>query len=127
MIGVDRSGNGMDQAMFRKAVDLFHQLLVYTEYFEPRMLDFSQTFILQWSEQAVADKSLKGYVASCFKLMERESQRCVTFDLDSTTRRELMTLIEHHLIERQKSFLSMLWICARSLLHLKLSFSIYAY
>lgn len=98
----------MDQARFRKAVDLFHQLLVYTEYFEPRMLDFSQTFIVQWSEQAVADKSLKGYVASCFKLMESESQRCITFDLDSTTRRELMTLIEHHLIERQESFLSML-------------------
>ena len=102
----------MDQAMFRKAVDLLHQLLIYTEYFEPRMLDFSQTFILQWSEQAVAEKSLKEYVASCFKLMDSESQRCIRFDLDSTTRRALMTLIEHHLIERQKSFLGMSSICA---------------
>ena len=100
----------MDQATFRKAVDLFHHLLVYTEFFEPRMLDFSQTFILQWSERAVGEKSLKDYVASSFSLMEGESQRCITFDLDSTTRRALMTLIEHHLIERQESFLGMPWI-----------------
>lgn len=97
----------MDQATFRKAVDFFHHLLVYTEYFEPQMLDFSQTFIVQWVERAVAEKSLRDYVASCFELMESENQRCVTFDLDSTTRRALMTLIEHHLVERQEPFLGM--------------------
>ena len=108
LIGVDRAGNAMDQTMIRKAVDLFYHLLVYTECFEPRLLEFSQTFVLRWSEQAVAEKSLRDYVASCFELIKSEDKRCVTFDLNSTTRRALMTLIEHHLIERQEPFLGML-------------------
>ena len=115
LVGVDRSGVGMDKEMFREAIDLFHSLLVYTDYFEPRMLEFSQTFVLHWSEQAVAEKSLKDYVASCFRLMKSENHRCTTFKLDSTTQRALMTLIEHFLIERQESFLGKLILYPSSL------------
>ena len=91
----------------RNAIDCFHELVVYTEHFEPRLLEFSQNFMLTWSERAVQEKSLRDYVAASFDLIERERQRCVAFNLDSSTRRALMTLTEHYLIEQQVSFLGM--------------------
>lgn len=86
---------------------MLHDIAVYTQYFEPRMLDLSQDFISKWAERECTENELPAYVSKCFKLIEVELARCDTFQLDSTTRRALLTLLEYHLIEKRESVLGM--------------------
>ena len=87
---------------------MFHELSVYSTSFEPRMLDLSQTFILQWSDQACASMELAEYIRECVKFIEREIKRCELFGLDTTTRENLLVTLEDLLIEKRLSLLGKL-------------------
>ncbi|KAF4308485.1 Cullin [Botryosphaeria dothidea] len=101
LVQADRSGDELDQRTFRDAIAMFHDLTVYTNFFEPKLLEHSQQFVAKWAEEASQDKGLAEYVRSAVQLMEKEMQRCELFNLDSTTRRDLLALLEDHLIQRQ--------------------------
>ena len=107
MVDADRKGADMDEATFKRAIAMFHDLSIYTWKFEPRLLALSQSFILEWSNKASAEMELPAYVTQSVDLMSREMQRCERFGLDLSTRRELLTLLEEHLIHRQQDKLSM--------------------
>lgn len=70
------------------------------------MLELSQTYIAEWAEKESLEKSLADYVASARKLMSGEMARVDMFGLDSTTRRDLLTLLEDHLIQKKETRLS---------------------
>ncbi|KAJ9637703.1 hypothetical protein H2199_007194 [Coniosporium tulheliwenetii] len=101
LVDADRMDDLQDQSTFRDTIKLFHDLSIYTSVFEPRMLHKSQTFIINWSKEASAEKSLADYVHSSVQLMNREMSRCEHYGLDSTTRRDLLTLLETYLIQQQ--------------------------
>jgi hypothetical protein len=92
--------------MFSKAIKMFHEMQVYTKHFEPRMLDLSQTYVKEWSDEATMQKTLPEYVKSALALMKSEMARVELFRLDGSTRRDLLTLLEDHLISRKESRLS---------------------
>jgi len=103
----DRHGTSSDNQIFDAAVKMFHELGVYTNDFEPHMLAASQTFVYDWSDKMIAKKVLPDYVSSAVALMDQEMKRCEDFDLDRSTRNELLTLLEEHLIQRRAPELCM--------------------
>jgi cullin-4 len=102
LIASDRSGTFQDLSLCKAAVAMFHDLTVYTHVIEPRLLHRSQTFIMEWAENAVQSMNLAEYVNACVELMEKEISRCEAVGLDLSTRRALLALLEHQLIQRQQ-------------------------
>ncbi len=102
----DRKGSSLDHSLFRDAVKLFHDLAVYTTDFEPRMLHLSQDYISKWADRECSERVLADYVEECLEFIETEMKRCELFEFDATTRRALLTLLEHHLVERKEADLS---------------------
>lgn len=99
----DRAGSDLDSELFSKAVNMFHDMQVYTRSFEPRMMELSQDFVMNWADRESSEKSLPEYVRNAKALMDREMKRVEMFSLPNTTKRELMTLLEHHLVSRKES------------------------
>lgn len=102
LIAVDRAGESLDRQLFSETIKMFHEIQTYTTSFEPRMLELSQSYILDWVERTIAEKDLAGYVKETTELMQREMQRVELFSLDGTTRRDLLKLLEDHLISRKE-------------------------
>lgn len=103
----ERQGSSVDTSVFKDTVKMLHDIAVYTTYFEPRMLTLSQEYIAEWAERECTANDLPEYVKRCFKLIDVETKRCDAFELDSTTRRALLTLLEYHLIEKREDVLGM--------------------
>lgn len=80
---------------------MLNELIVYTNVFEPFFLSASQTFVVNWAKTGSSEMILSDYVKSSFKLMEREMARCDLFNLASTTRRDLLKMLEYYLIEEK--------------------------
>lgn len=91
--------------MFSKAVNMFHDMQVYTKHFEPRLMEISQEYIVKWADEE-AEKPLAQFVQSSGLLMEREMTRVAKFGLPSTTKRDLLTLLEDHVITRKEARLT---------------------
>jgi cullin-4 len=89
--------------MFSKTVNMFHEMQVYTRHFEPRLMEISQEYVVKWADAESAEKSLPEYVRSARALMDREMKRVEMFSLPNTTKRELLTLLEDHLISKKES------------------------
>ena len=70
------------------------------------MLELSQDYVMKWADTESTEKSLPEYVRSARALMDREMKRVEMFSLPNTTKRDLLTLLEDHLISRKESRLS---------------------
>lgn len=102
LVAADRTGGDLESDVFKKTVDMFHDMHVYTEHFEPRLLELSQDYVLKWADAESEQKSLPEYVRSARALMDRELQRADLYMLPNTTKRDLLTLLEDHLISRKE-------------------------
>jgi cullin-4 len=100
LVATDRTGGDLDTDMFSKTVNMFHDLQVYTKHFEPRLMEISQEYVMKWADEE-AEKPLPEYVRSSQALMDREMSRVAKFGLPNTTKRDLLTLLEDHLISRK--------------------------
>ncbi|KAL9096825.1 MAG: hypothetical protein Q9165_000789 [Trypethelium subeluteriae] len=80
---------------------MFHESSVYSNSFEPRMLELSQDYILQWSDQACDEMELAEYIRACVQFIDRETKRCEVFGLDTTTRKALLVTLEDLLVEKR--------------------------
>ncbi|KAL1304406.1 hypothetical protein AAFC00_003404 [Neodothiora populina] len=105
LIAADRAEQQSDRSILRQAIDMFHDLATYTNSFEPRMLAFSQTYVMQWAEQK-STEPVPDYVKAASDLMSREVERCDLNSLDLSTRRDLLALLEDHLIEKKVDYLT---------------------
>lgn len=110
LVGEDRIGSkafeGEPAELFKQAVDMFHELSVYTASFEPQFLALTQHFISEWSDKMIVEKSVPEYVALAQEAITKEMHRCDDFALDSSTRRDLLALLEDHLIQRKETDLT---------------------
>ncbi|EMD87811.1 hypothetical protein COCHEDRAFT_73161 [Bipolaris maydis C5] len=106
LVATDRTGGDLDSEMFSKTVNMFHDMQVYTRHFEPRLMEVSQEYIVKWADTESAEKSLPEYVRNSRALMDREMKRVEMFSLPNTTKRELLTLLEDHLIAKKESRLT---------------------
>jgi len=101
----DRKGQLSDHATFEDAIKMLHTLQVYSS-FESIMLAKSQKYFMAWADKECAERELPDYVAESVKLMDVEMKRCDQFNLDLSTRRDLLTKLEDLLIDRKEAELS---------------------
>ncbi len=103
LVAEDRMDTGFNQDLFKQAVDMFHELAVYTSFFEPRFLASTQDYIVKYADRIIIEKTIPEYVALADKAMHREMSRCDQFALDASTRREMLALLEQHLIDSKEA------------------------
>ncbi|KAI7351698.1 Cullin-domain-containing protein [Hortaea werneckii] len=96
----------LDKTLFRQAVDMFHELQVYSASFEPRFLGTTQNYVAEWSDNLIVEKSLPQYVALAEAFMASEMARCDEFALDASTKRDLLAVLEDHFVVRKETDLT---------------------
>jgi cullin-4 len=69
-------------------------------------MEVSQEYVVKWADAESSEKSLPEYVRNARALMDREMKRVDMFNLPNTTKRELLTLFEDHLISKKESRLT---------------------
>lgn len=105
LVEADRKGQSPFLSTFKDAVSMFHELQTYTSAFEPRLLENSQEFIVRWAEQE-SQQNLASYAEASHRLIKSELERCELFGLDNSTRRDLLALLETHLIDKRATKLA---------------------
>ncbi|KAK4630878.1 Cullin-4B [Fulvia fulva] len=107
LVAADRTQTqALDQDLFQQTVDMLHALGTYTSSFESRFLGLSQQYIDEWSNTMIGEKSIPQYIALSEDLIAKEMKRCEDFQMDSSTRRDLLTLLEDHLVEQKETDLT---------------------
>ena len=106
LVDADRTGGDLDSAVFKKTVEMFNEMHVYTEHFEPRFLELSQEYVVKWADAESEQKSLPEFVRNARSLMDREMHRADIYLLPNTTKRDLLSLLEDHLISRKEDRLT---------------------
>lgn len=98
LIENDRRGNNQTEpALLKDSIMMLYVLSVYVKYFEPFFLEQSERYFKEFGE-AWSTSSLKDYILVCEKLLKKEDYRCIQFNLDSTTEKQLMDSAHSHLI-----------------------------
>jgi len=95
-----------DKSLLKDAIDLFHQLVVYTSVFEPKLLGKTQSYVISWKDDAFLKKTLTEYVNDTTVLISQEIERGASFGLDKSTLKDILVLLEDHLIQFQAEFLA---------------------
>jgi hypothetical protein len=90
LIENDRRGSGQTEpTLLKDSIMMLYVLGVYVKHFEPFFLEQSERYFKEFGE-AWSTSSLKDYILVCEKLLKKEDYRCIQFNLDSTTEKQLM-------------------------------------
>lgn len=99
LVEYDRRGDErMDATLLKEAVMMLYVQGVYVKQFEPEFLRQSELYLKEFGETWSAS-SLKDYILVCEKLLKKEDYRCMAFNLDSTTQKQLMDSAHRTLID----------------------------
>ncbi|KOS19121.1 Cullin-4A [Escovopsis weberi] len=100
LIDFDRRGDArMDSSLLKGSLLMIHVLGVYVKYLEPILLQKAASYFEEFGETCSA-MSLKEYISACEKLLQREHDRCIIYNFDSTTERRLMESAHSILIDK---------------------------
>ncbi|KAF7720233.1 Uncharacterized protein PECH_003349 [Penicillium ucsense] len=100
LIAADRGAEtkiAHDAFLLRDAIELFHNLDVYSTEFEPLFITSSQKFIASWAQRE-STGDLASFVENSHRLIEREVERCGLFALNRSTTQRLSELLDEILI-----------------------------
>ncbi|KAI1268302.1 cullin-4A [Xylariaceae sp. FL1019] len=98
LIDYDRKGDTQfDPGLLRNSISMLYVLNIYNAKFEPELLRVSASYFQEFAEEQ-STGSLKSYIAACETLLGREDDRCNTYNLDSTTKKQLMDTAHKMLI-----------------------------
>ncbi|KAI8235772.1 Cullin-4B [Colletotrichum sp. SAR 10_96] len=90
LISYDRTGDErFDATLLKESVMMLHVFNIYTKLFEPRFIDSSVEYFRDFAEER-SSSSLKEYILACERLLKREDYRCNEYNLDSTTKKQLL-------------------------------------
>ncbi|THW39697.1 Cullin-domain-containing protein [Aureobasidium pullulans] len=106
LISADRAGQELEPSHLSQAITMFHDLATYSTSFEPRMLASAQRYVVEWANEKSAEKPLPEYVNEAVTFMTKEIERCELFGLDQSTRRDLLALLEEHIIKEKVDYLT---------------------
>lgn len=100
LVEADRTENGlMDQVLLKESIMMLYVLGVYVKCFEPPFLEQSSVYFKEFGD-ARSTSSLKDYIHSCERLLNKEDYRCIAFNLDSTTEKQLLDSAHETLINQ---------------------------
>ncbi|RXG46459.1 hypothetical protein VDGE_05895 [Verticillium dahliae] len=90
LIAYDRvNDDRFDARLLKESVRMFNVLNVYQKSFEPAFLHDSVNFFHEFADER-STASLKEYILACEKLLKDEDYRCNAYNLDSTTKKQLL-------------------------------------
>ncbi|RDA91075.1 hypothetical protein CP533_3059 [Ophiocordyceps camponoti-saundersi (nom. inval.)] len=90
MIDYDREGDArLDYGLLKESVRMLHTLSVYVKHFEPVFLRKSEAYFRDCGEQWNAS-GLKQHISACETLLHKEEYRCLAYNLETTTAKQLM-------------------------------------
>ena len=99
LVQSDRGGEqNPDSSLLKEAVLMLFVLGIYVKHFEPYFLQQSRKYFQEFGELR-SGASLKDYIIACEKLLKREHYRCIEFNLDSSTEKQLMDAAHKLLID----------------------------
>ncbi|KAK3375478.1 Cullin-domain-containing protein [Podospora didyma] len=100
LVGYDRRGDDrFNPILLKESVTMLRLFGVYGKLFEPRFLSDSRRYFTEVAEERSVTYSLKDYILATEKLLNSESERCDSFNFDSTTKRQLRDDAHHILIQ----------------------------
>ncbi|OAA38533.1 ubiquitin ligase subunit CulD [Metarhizium rileyi] len=100
MIEYDRRDDDrLDSSLLKESIRMIYVLGVYIKQFEPIFLKQSVAYLEEFGESWSAS-NLKDYIAACETLLNREDYRCIAYNLDSTTEKQLMDSAHKILIDQ---------------------------
>ncbi|KAL1956016.1 hypothetical protein VTO42DRAFT_7831 [Malbranchea cinnamomea] len=106
LVELDRREDTLaDSRLLRQAVKLFHDIKIYSNDFEPCLLDYSASYFADWADIQAEALYLANYVDSCHTLIEREMARCDIFGLDRDTKRKLTDMLDRILVADKEDVL----------------------
>ncbi|KAK8114811.1 Cullin family protein [Apiospora kogelbergensis] len=99
LVDLDRRGDqSFDAALLKASVLMLNVLNIYGKSFEPRFLETSESYFTEFAEER-STASLKSYILECQQLLDAEHHRCIAYNFDSTTKRQLENKARGILIE----------------------------
>ncbi|KAH7313419.1 Cullin family-domain-containing protein [Stachybotrys elegans] len=99
LVEADRRGDdSMDSALLRDSTMMLHVLGVYVSHFEPVFLSLSAAYFDEFAKSR-STSSLREYISACERLLQREDDRCMAYNLDSSTEKQLLDSAHKILIE----------------------------
>jgi hypothetical protein len=107
LISVDRGAETRimpDKTLLKNAMELFHNLDVYSSDFEPLFISNTQKFVTAWAAEE-SEKPLASYVEHSHRLIEHEVERCEFFSLNRSTKQKLSELLDLTLIAEHEDVL----------------------
>ncbi|KAJ5945719.1 hypothetical protein N7454_002558 [Penicillium verhagenii] len=100
LISVDRGAETSimpDKSLLKSAMELFHNLDVYSSDFEPLFIANTKRYVNAWAAEE-SEKPLASYVENSHNLIEREVERCGSFSLNRSTKQKLSQLLDQSLV-----------------------------
>lgn len=106
LISYDRSREEglFDGNLLKESILMLHIFGIYTKSFEPVFLERSAEYLQDFALQRGAS-SMRDYISSCDGLLAREATRCEMYNLDSTTKRNLLDTAHSIIIEARSDIL----------------------
>ncbi|KAL8338298.1 hypothetical protein RB601_006469 [Gaeumannomyces tritici] len=100
LVQLDRTEDkGFDPKLLQESVNMMHVFNLYGKLFERRLLEESEKYFLEFSEERSEGCSLKDYIGAARDLLQREGDRCNIYNLDSTTKKQIIDVI-HRIVVR---------------------------
>ncbi len=100
LVDLDRRGEeGFDSGLLRAAVLMLYVLACYGKRFEPLFLAQSADYFREFADERSTTSSLKQYIDAVQGLLRSEGYRCMAYNFDSTTKRQLLDNAHATLIE----------------------------
>jgi hypothetical protein len=100
LVELDRMGSpAFNAPLLKDSVSMMHIFGVYLKSFEPRFLEMSADYFLDFAESR-STSNLKDYIHVCQKLLQREDYRCNVYNFDSTTKSQLLDRAHRNLVDK---------------------------
>ncbi|KPI38341.1 Cullin-4A [Cyphellophora attinorum] len=102
----DQQSAGKNNELLQDAIELFHELGVYSSDFEPGFLETSEQYYRNWRGTQPGNEELRRYATNCTILQAVEMKRCDVLNFDRSTKTGLSELFDKIFVEEQVNLLT---------------------
>ncbi|KAH0562716.1 hypothetical protein GP486_002621, partial [Trichoglossum hirsutum] len=97
----DNEQESLNTTLLSASVAMIHELGIYTVDFEPKFIASSQVYYSQLADSDGQSENLARYLEDTEKRFEKEVARCDFFRLDTSTKRDLVVVLEEVLVRER--------------------------
>lgn len=105
LIQMDRDSQaGFDSILLKDSIMMLHVVDLYKTDLERRLISAATAYCEEYSKTH-GEHGLKFYISKCVSLLSKESNRCDTYNFDSSTKRSILGNANRALIEKRTTVL----------------------